>query len=156
MATNYHKFTGTGEWFKIFVPDDYNGVKRYTLNFYPDDRQAIKDAGIQLRYDRKTDSYIRPRRDVIKRIKDDLVEFGPPAVINAEGDEWDSTEMGYIGNGTKVELTIAVFDTKAFGKGHRLEKVRILELVPYEKKETEPQKEERKSEPSTRKTKMPF
>lgn len=159
MATKYHKFTGRGEWFKIFVPDEFPvGQKKYTLNFYPDDRQAIKDAGIQLRYDRKTDSFIRPRRDVFKKIRNEVVEFGPPVVVNKDGEEWNSESMGYLGNGTKVELTIAVYETQGFGKGHRLEKVRILDLVPYTKEEavTEPQKEEQKTEPSVKKVRMPF
>jgi len=155
MATKFYKFTGIGEWFKIFVPDDYNGVKRYTLNFYPDDRQAIIDSGLQLRYDRKTNSFIRPKRDVEKRIKDEIVQFGPPEIVNFANEKWESREMGLIGNGTKVELTIAIFDTK-MGKGHRLEKVRVLDLKTYEKPETEGQKEEKKTEPSVKKSGNPF
>lgn len=155
MATKFHKFTGVGEWFKIFIPDDYNGVKRYTLNFYPDDKKAIKDSGIQLRYDRATNSYIRPRRELEKRINDKMVEFGRPEIVDKDDTPWDTAEMGYIGNGSRVELTIAVYDTKGFGKGHRLEKVKILEFIPYEKQETEPQKQERRAEPST-KSRRPF
>lgn len=152
MATKFYKFTGTGEWFKIFQPDEYLGKSRYILNFYPDDKQAIKEAGIQLRYDRATNSYIRPRREVSKKFKDEIVEFGRPEVVDKDGNEWVSEEMGYIGNGTKVELTISVYDTKNYGKGHRLEKVRILDLVQYEKSETEPQKEERAAEPTVKTT----
>lgn len=36
-----------------------------------------------------------------------------------------------IGNGSLVELNVCVFDTKTKGKGHRLEGLRILDLIEY-------------------------
>lgn len=157
MATKFHKFTGVGEWFKIFVPDEYDGAKRWTLNFKPDNLEEWKASGIMLRDVKNNPGWFRPRRDCVKLIKGEAVNFEAPVVVNSEGVEWDSNEMGYIGNGSKVELTIAVFDlTARKGKGHRLEKIRILDLVEYQKPLTENQKEEEKTEPSVAKKKLPF
>ncbi len=50
-----------------------------------------------------------------------------------------------IGNGSLVELNVCVFDTKTRGKGHRLEGLRILDLIEY-KPPTEAPVEEEKPE----------
>ncbi len=130
MATKIHRFRGKIAWaHHLFNPDDYKGVKRYTVDFYPEDREAIKASGMQLRYDRDTNSFIRPRREVERKFAEETVQFGPPRILDAAGNAFD----GRIGNGSYAELTIAVFDTKTFGKGHRLEEVRILDLVEYDR-----------------------
>ncbi len=154
---------------KLWAPDDYEGVRKWTLNFYPDDKEAVKDSGLALRYDTKTNSYIRPRRDLEKKIKDEIVHFEAPTVLDESGRIWDPEVLGYPGNGSRVEITLSVFDTRMKIKGHRLEKVRILKNIPYERELTESQKEEAKVEPSltksetsiaptivTPKRKMPF
>lgn len=129
--TQYYRLTGKIEYaHHLFVPDEYpagSGQKRWQCNFYPDDRDALKLTGCQLRYDRKTDSYVRPRRDVRKKIKEEIVEFEPPRVTNADGTPFEDR----IGNGTHAEITISVFPT-GMGNGHRLEAVRILDLVRYD------------------------
>lgn len=149
MATKFYKFKGKIAWaHHLFIPDDYKGVKRYTVDFYPDDREAIKASGMQLRYDRDTNSFIRPRREVERKFADETVQFGPPRILDAEGNDFD----GRIGNGSTAELTIAVFDTKTFGKGHRLEEVRIIDLVEYDR----PEGEVAAPTTTTSKPKMPF
>lgn len=59
-------------------------------------------------------------------VKDNVVHFDPPEVVDFDGNP--TTE--FIGNGSKVTIRVALFDTSK-GKGHRLEKIRIDSLVPY-------------------------
>lgn len=163
MATVYLKLQGKIEWAQnLFVPDEYNGAKRYTCGFFPDAeaKAALKASGLGLKF--KSDSknfpgeeYVRPRRDLQKLIKGDIVEFGRPVILNADRTVAPSDIR--IGNGSKVEIEIAVYDAGRY-KGHRLEKVRILDLVEYERPMTKGQEEAAKSEPTTKvnKPKLPF
>lgn len=60
---------------------------------------------------------------------------GPPKVVDAEGNTWDSSTL--IGNDSTVKLFLDVYDTK-MGKGTRLVAVQVLELEelpPLEEKE---------------------
>ena len=59
---------------------------------------------------------------------------GAPKVVDSEDNVWD-TEVS-IGNGSEAEVFFTVYDTK-FGKGTRLEGVRITNLVEYERPEGE-------------------
>ena len=163
MATVYLKLQGKIEWAQnLFVPDEYNGAKRYTCSFFPDAeaKAALKASGLTLKL--KADSknfpgeeYIRPRRDLQKVIKGDVVTFDRPPILNADRSLASSDIR--IGNGSKVELEIAVYDAGRY-KGHRLEKVRILDLVEYERPLAAGAAEAAKSEPSTKviKPKLPF
>ena len=54
---------------------------------------------------------------------------GVPKVVDKDDNLWDTENL--IGNGYKVEVYFLVYDTK-FGKGMRLEGVRVLDLVEYE------------------------
>ena len=47
-----------------------------------------------------------------------------------------------IGNNSLVELNVCIFDTKTKGKGHRLEGLRILDLIEYIPQAKEPTMEE--------------
>lgn len=163
MATKYLKLKGKIEWAQnLFVPDEYNGAKRYTCSFYPDAeaKAAIKASGLTLEF--KTNSknfpgeeYIRPRRDLQKVIKGDVITFDRPPILNE--DRTLAASDIRIGNGSTVELEIAVYDAGRY-KGHRLEKVRILELVEYEKPMSAGAAEAQKTEPTTKvlKPKLPF
>lgn len=163
MSTIYLKLQGKIEWAQnLFVPDEYNGAKRYTCSFYPDDnaKKVLKSSGLTLQYKSNSknfpgEEYIRPRRDLQKLIKGDVVMFDRPEILNKDRTLADPNIK--IGNGSKVEIEIAVFDAGRF-KGHRLERVRILELIEYEKPLTKGQEEASKSEPSVKvnKPKLPF
>jgi len=163
LATQYLKVTGKIEWaHKLFIPDEYNGAKRYICSFFPDkeSKQKIKDSGLKLVYKSNSknfpgEEYVSPRRDLQKLIKGEIVEFGRPRIVNKDYSDIDPNVR--IGAGTQVEMTIAVYDAGRY-KGHRLETVRILDLVTYEKEQTEGQKEAAKSEPTTKviKPKLPF
>jgi hypothetical protein len=64
----------------------------------------------------------------------EAVEFGPPEVIDKNGDPFKET----IGNGSTVTIRVAMFDT-AKGVGHRLEKVRVDKHVVFERADAGPE-----------------
>jgi len=99
--------------------------------------------------------YVVLSRDDAKPIGKQMVYFLPPYIKNPDTsyrvcyvDENNEVIRQYqdpnqkskirrlgetfrIGNGSLVELNVAVFDTKFKGKGHRLEGIRILDLIEY-------------------------
>lgn len=126
MSTHIYYFTGPCLWAKTDVPDQK--FKRYTIDVSLDEKSQdkFKDSGLQLeaRKDEKTgNEYYRFSRPVNKVLKDKLVTFGPPTVLNSEGVEFN----GRINNGSTVTVKVSVYDTMK-GKGHRLEAVRIDEM----------------------------
>jgi hypothetical protein len=152
MATKQYKLPGKVAWAKVFTPDEYLGVKKYKLNFFPDNEEQFKNTGIrtQAKSNNKPDfnvpigNYYTLSRPVSKEINNEVVEFDAPKVYDSEGGIFNE---GIIGNGSSVEVKFSVYDTK-MGKGHRLEAIRVTELVVPEM--TDNQKEESKSEPSVK------
>ncbi len=87
------------------------------------------ETGCQLRAKNEDGKYwYKFRRDYSKLIGKEAVEFGPPEVINKDGEPFTES----IGNGSTVTIRVALFDT-AKGVGHRLEKVRVDKHVAYVK-----------------------
>jgi hypothetical protein len=122
MPTQYLKFTGTCKWAKIRKPDDKYGF--YSVDMYLDDAswEVFKASGLMLEPKETEDGwYVRFRRPHQKIIKQELVTFGPPEVTG-------TTEL--VGNGSKVTCDVVVYETQK-GKGHRLNKITVLELVPF-------------------------
>lgn len=134
MATKYYSFTGVTKWVNgqyggLFEPDPKYG--NFSVILYPDPKSwdRFKQSGLALepRTDEDGDS-IRFRRPEQKLMKKELVKFGRPKVFFKEGIE----PTRDIGNGSTIEVNVAVYDTGQ-GKGHRLESVRVLDLVKYER-----------------------
>lgn len=134
MATKVLYFHGKVKWAQLGLgptPED-NADKEYKswkLNLYlsDDSWKDFEKSGLQLK--RKTDddgAYVTFRRPFSKVIKDDLTKFEAPKVTNAEGEIFKD----YIGNGSDAIIKVVVFDTKK-GIGHRLEEVKVIELVDY-------------------------
>lgn len=119
--------TGIVKWAKVHKPDEK--YQNFSLNLYPDkDTWAVfAESGIGVTPKEDDDGkFITLRRPVQKVIKGELVKFGPPAVFDK--DKKDITDL--IGNGSRVTVKVAVFDTIK-GKGHRMEAVRVDDLVKY-------------------------
>jgi hypothetical protein len=145
MATKQIYLNGVIEWaHHLFLPDEYEGIKKWKVNFYPDEESqaVLKESGAKLRYkDGAYGKYISPRRDCIRDFKDGKgpQELTPPKVLDAEGN--DLPEGVHIGNGSKGTLKLSVYDVSHNNKpskGSRLEGVKITELVVYEKPENDP------------------
>lgn len=133
MATRTYYFSGIAKWTKVRVPDEKYG--NYTMSFYADKdtRKAMKEAGIGLGFNEDDEGmYCTLRRKATSVIKDKTIEWGPPKVFDAEGNEYE----GYIGNGSTVTVKIDVYDTRE-GKGTRWQAVRVDELVEYNPPEQE-------------------
>jgi hypothetical protein len=127
MATENYYFKGIAKWAKVYRPDpEYDN---YKINVYLDkaSKKLFEQAGTQLTP--KTDEdgeYVAFRRDHSKMIKNELVTFGPPKVVDTNNNPL--TEI--IGNGSEVVVKVQVYDGKK-GKGHRLEAVQVTSLVVY-------------------------
>lgn len=128
MPTKYFYFQGKTKWCKARKPDEKYG--NYTINLYPTDesRALIAESGLQISPRQDEDgeffTFRRPHEKLIKR---ELVEFGPPAILNSDNTEFD----GLVGNGSEVTIKVSVYDTVK-GVGHRWETVRVENLVKYE------------------------
>ncbi len=127
MATSYHYLHGTTKWAKLRKPDEK--YSNFQLPLYMDDKSWDLFGTLGLGLKRRTDEdgeYAVFKRPVSKLIKNEVVEFGPPKVLNADNSEFD----GLVGNGSEVTIKICVYDTIK-GPGHRLESVRVEKLVEY-------------------------
>ena len=151
MATRKVKLTGLAYWSKVFSANR-------DLTGYED---ALKDVGGQTTIDmdldddnmallRKSKSMKRgtdsPDNDGLTRVKftrkwehkiqtkKGVMDLGgEPVVVKADGTKWDYDEDGPIGNGSTVEVTLSVYDTsRKTIVGTRLDKVKVIEHVPYE------------------------
>jgi hypothetical protein len=134
LASSYYYLSGRAKWAKLFKPDDK--YKNWQIQVYMDEpSMAIFDeTGMTMQ--KKTDddgTFVTFRRPETKIIKDELVKFNPPDVLDANGDKLDQL----VGNGSDVTVKVIVYDTMK-GKGHRLEAVKVTKLVPYVKQEAAP------------------
>lgn len=131
MATRTIFLSGTAKWAKLNVPDKkYN---YYGLDLYLDEEstKTFHESGLQVKKKTGEDGdFYSFRRDAEKLIKSDLVKFDPPELFDGNNNKMVD-DRPLIGNGSKVTCKIATYDTVK-GIGHRLESVRIDELVEYE------------------------
>jgi hypothetical protein len=131
MAKVY--LSGKAKWCKLFEPDEYNGVKKWKMDFFPDPKsfEVLKASGSRKHIKSDDDGrFVRLDRPVVVDFaKKGRTDLEAPRVIDAEGADWDPKVK--IGNGSEVTVQIDVYDTK-MGKGTRLEGVRIDVLVPFE------------------------
>lgn len=159
IATKYFTLKGSVKWAKIYEPDEFSGVKRWMLNFYPADGaewEKFQKMGTELQTkDDEDGKYVVFRRPVNKVIGDNFVMFSPPEISGAvevkyvndegvsvrsynKGDKVTVTRIGDpvpIGNGSVVLVNLAVYDVKVAGnasRGHRLENIKVLDLVEFE------------------------
>jgi hypothetical protein len=125
-----------------FVPEG-----QYNMEFYPETEEELDKLLNEAKERKKTiklkDPYDGEGYGVGKWVKisrnhvnRSVEEFGgPPVVVKMDDDQqagsWDFDEDGLIGNGTKARVKI-VFYGEGNLAGHRLEKLGVLEHVPYE------------------------
>tara|TARA_R110000868_G_scaffold2276_2_gene16916 strand:+ start:6396 stop:6836 length:441 start_codon:yes stop_codon:yes gene_type:complete len=130
MATDTLYFSGKAKWAQnLFVPDQkYNN---YKVNLHLDEESLAKFVSSGLALTIKEDPEMGPfvvfRRPVSKMIMGKTVSFSPPSVVDKEGEKHE----GNIGNGSDISCKVVMYDTVK-GKGHRLEAVRVDNLVVYE------------------------
>lgn len=142
MGTRKVKLTGLGYWAKVFEDNrDKTGFEdalveiggQTTIDMDLDAEQMAK---LQKSKSMKRGSP-SPDNDGMTRVRftrkwTEQYGGGEPEVVKADGTKWDYDEDGAIGNGSKVEVTLSVYDTSRKGiVGTRLEKVKVLEHKPY-------------------------
>ena len=122
---------GTVMWAKVHKPDEKYG--NYTLDFYPDDpdefSSLLKDLNLGLKKHTGEDGpFWRLRRPTEAKIKDEIIHFSKPKVVQADG---VTDEERLVGNGSHVTVKVETYKG-AKGNGHRLEGLRVNSLVEYE------------------------
>lgn len=140
MASETIYIKGTAMWAKLFERNKDNaefyeatdGQTKIDLILEKEEFDKLKEAGSRKKPD-VTDEGLKVK---LSRpwVHTSIEEFGgPPQVVDAEGADWDDGVS--IGNGSTVEVAVTIYDSK-FGKGTRLDGVKVLELVPYESDES--------------------
>lgn len=151
MATKYVTFRGKAHWAKVYEPEEFRGATNWKIDLEVDDEnlKLFKTHKIQKKVKEKDGATILAfTRPQIKEIKGVKQLFAAPKIIDKDGNvlvEYKPNEAGtafervgnpvLIGNGSDVELTVAVYDwgTPANGGvGQRLESVKIIDLIEYE------------------------
>lgn len=130
MASNTIFLSGSCRWAKLGKPDEKYG--NYQIDLYLDtpSLDVFKKAQMSITLkDKGEGPFVSLRRPVSKLIKGELVNFGPPGLIDKDNEDLDPVQVS-LGNGSKVTCKVIVYDTMK-GKGHRLEKVRVDELIEY-------------------------
>jgi hypothetical protein len=131
MASNYYFLTGKAKWAKLFKPDEK--YKNWQIQVYLDDEsmKTFAESGMTMQKKQDDDgTFVTFRRPEAKVIRDELVKFDPPTVLDSDGNKLEQL----VGNGSDVTVKVIVYDTMK-GKGHRLEAVKVNKLVPYVKQE---------------------
>lgn len=131
MATKFHKFTGKLKWTQnITQVDDFRGTKNYKCNLVLDEAslKEFEESGIQTKpyTDSDGDTFHVFKRPPQKKIKEEIVEFGPPEYVDSEG----NPVTVQVANGSEAEIEVVSYDT-VMGKGHRLNKVTVTKLIEY-------------------------
>lgn len=139
MATKVYYISGKSMYAKVYEPDEYpEGSFNWKIIVCPDEdgQETFNRSGCELRpkmYEEFGRGY-QFRRPIEKEIKGKLVKFSPPSVLDANGESFPDGEQPLIGNGSDVTVKISVYDTPNRGKnskGHRLESVRVDNLIEY-------------------------
>lgn len=166
MTTQTLKMRGKVYWAKVYAPDVAFGSSNYKIDFYPNDdeeMQKFKDAGIQKTVkENENGKYFQLVRPDFKLLKGEIITFTSPVIEDKDGKtvvDHVNTDTGnrvysfnakekdkvirrgnpiLLGNGSEVEVRVAVYDT-AKGKGHRLEAIKILDLIEYQTDQKAPE-----------------
>jgi hypothetical protein len=135
MSTDHVYFDGRVMWAKVHSPD--KEYKNYSLDFYPDDVEAVRDtlteqgSSLTEKEARHEDApgpvFFKFRREESRMFGDQQVTFGPPLVVQADG---ETPEKRLVGNGSHVTIKVEFFG-EGDRRGHRLLAVRVNDLVEY-------------------------
>jgi hypothetical protein len=151
-TTKYIKVYGKVSYAKLYEPDDFRGEKKWKLNLYPNPASydLMKKVGLQNKFkdDDGSKSGVTGRfcslsRPVEKTFNGETQKFLPPEIRAKDGSKLVSYEFDdagdvvmhgdkiIIGNGSEIEVDLAVYQTARFGAGSRFNSVRILDLIEY-------------------------
>lgn len=162
MAANTYYFTGKCNWAKVYKPDTKFTPGKYSLDFIFANKEDIKEfKAIKLRNVIKVDDdgnqYVNLGRKLGKKPWpkevpiEEREDWGPPEVVDKDGNKFDKL----IGNGSTVAVEIVAYDGQ-LGKGSRLEKVVVIEHVPYEREGGDNEDEAPKTGAAVKPAGLPF
>lgn len=146
MATRKVKLTGIGYWAKVFEENrdltgyedalkDIGGQCTIDVDLNDDEMAKLKASKSMLK-GRPSDDNDGTTRVRFRRKWTENYGGGAPKVVKADNSVWDFDMDGVIGNGSVVEVILSVYDTSRKNiVGTRLEKVRVVEHVKYEREE---------------------
>ena len=150
MATRKVKLEGIAEWAKVFEENrEMTGYKPTpeAVGAYEDCNGACKidiimnDVNYKKLQASKSmkkgtdDALDRGRKVTFVRKFETGRDWdsGVPIVLKEDNTRWDYESDGPIGNGSIVEVTLAVYDIKKYGNtGTRLERVKVIDHKPYD------------------------
>ena len=123
MATDIYYLSGKADYCNLLSPSpDYDKSKlswKLRLSLDEKSKASFEKSGLGLKV---KDGSIQLRRPTKQVIKDKIVEFDPPTLLNPD----NTARLSEIPNGSKVIVKVAVYDSRN-GKGHRVEAVRVEE-----------------------------
>ena len=131
MANKTVYLSGVAYWTKVHDPDTrFNAEGVYSLDFYPDEESlsifGSLGLGLKERSDENGVFYKLKRPHAGMKYGEPFV-FGRPRVFDKDGAPFE----GKVGNGSVVTVKLEIYDTRK-GPAHRLEAIRVEDLVPYE------------------------
>lgn len=136
MATKNYYFTGIAKWAKLKSVDEKYG--KFQLPLYLDEPswELFHESKLQLRPKKDADGeYVKFSCAPSSVLGNRTITFGPIETVKLVGqdelgnDLFEPVEQ-LVGNGSAVTAKVEVYDTRN-GKGHRLRKVLVRNLVPY-------------------------
>ena len=141
MATRKVVLTGIAEWAKVF--EDNRDLKGFEGAYEEFDGACTIDMILDKEnMDRLTASRSMKKGSPDAEGRGTRVRFvrkfntgrdwdsGSPTVLKADNTKWDMDVDGLIGNGSKVAVTLSVYDTSRKSiVGTRLDRVKVLEHV---------------------------
>lgn len=170
--TVYKKFRGNVSYPQVYEPDEFRGAKNYKLNLHVDEDTAreIKECGIQLTPKTRAiegmthEKHFTFKRPYSREFRDGTTIFCPPEIYdkndeaivyyeNLDGDRVTQVDEGeeirrvgkpvLIGNDSLIEIEVEVYETRTMGKGNRLRRIKIIDLIEYEpEEEVDPDEDE--------------
>lgn len=126
------KFVPEGQFNAEFYPEDGTQLDKIQLEADLRDKDLlVKDPYDGIGYG--MGKWIKISRNNINRT---VEEFGgPPTIVKMDDNEpagdWDFETDGLIGNGSKVRVKVIFYGTGNLA-GHRIEKIGVLDHIPYE------------------------
>jgi len=126
MATTTHYFTGIVRQAFLAKPDKFNN---YIIGLELDGPSKAELAASGSSLEARTwdgFTFVTFRRPTQKMIKQEVVKFEPPKVVDAQGQPL--TKL--VGKGSKAIAKVIMYPTMK-GQGHRLEAVQVLDLIEF-------------------------
>ena len=132
MSAQTIYITGVGKWVRAFESQmDTKFGERFHVTIMPDEasKVVLKSSGSRVKArDDEEGTWFKFSRDNKKEFNGKMEMLGPPQVLAADGKTpFDKV----IGNGSKLTVKLTVYDSQ-YGKGTRLEAIRVDAHVPYE------------------------